>query len=226
MFAYLFWQTIGGFFCMSKSILFIDPGHAFGVENYTHPFMQQHFDFVDMYDFTQIDLTPYKAIVVHDFVDQIYLANNREIIEHFLHAGNIVIWSGHLTTHWLPGCALFQPKPIEKFSDYNISIVEPHEVFDGVTTVDMTLNKGVAGFFARGAHLPLPANAQPLLTLPNGFVTTYIDRHTTNGTLFVHAGRDLFSQRDQNKTTDRIHTQLLAWIHEEHARIQGGRRHA
>lgn len=209
-----------------KSLLFIDPGHAFGLDNYTNPFMQQHFDFIDMYDIEHVDLTPYKAIVVHDFVDQMHLATHRHIIEAFLQAGNIVIWSGHLTTDWLPGCAPFQPKPIQQFSDYNISVVQPHEVFEGVTTEDMTLNKGVAGFFARGAHLPLPPHAEALLTLPNGFITTYIDRHSTNGTIFVHAGRDLFSQRDQKKTTDRIHTQLLAWVHDEHARIQGGRHDA
>lgn len=207
------------------SILFLDPGHAFGVDNMTHPFMQQHFHFIDMYDFEQTDLTPYKAIVVHDFVDQLYLYKHRDRIEAYLNAGNIVIWSGHLTTDWLPGCSHFIPKPINNFSDYNVSIVQPHPVFNGVTTEDMTLNKGVAGFFARGAHLPLPKHAEALLTLPDGFVTTYIDRHTTNGTIFVHAGRDLFSQRDQQKTTDRIHTQLLEWIHAEHAAI-GGRTHA
>lgn len=210
---------------MMKDLLFIDPGHAFGVDNWHDPFMQQHFHFIDMYDFEHTDLTPFKAIIVHDFVDQIHLQTHKQLIADYLNAGNIVVWSGHLTESWLPGCAPFTPKTIAQFSDYNISFVQPHPVFDGVTTDDMTLNKGVAGFFARGAHLPLPPHAESLLTLPDGFVTTYIDRHSTRGTIFVHAGRDLFAQRNQNKTTDRIHTQLLQWIYDEHAAI-GGRHDA
>ena len=86
----------------------------------------------------------------------------------------------------------------------------------------MTYNKGVAGFFARGSHTPVPEGAEVLLTLPDGAYITYIDRNTTNGTILAHAGRDLFAQRMQNKTTDRISSQLLAWIHDEAKALKDG----
>ena len=209
-----------------NDILFIDPGHAFGVENRTSPFIQDNFYVIDMYDLHTIDLTPFKAMVVHDFVDQIYLHKHRNIIENFLNEKKIVIWGGHLTKPWLPGCALFEPKKINSFSDYEITIIGNDPIFVGVNPDEMTFNKGVAGFFARGYHMPIPEGAEPLLALPGGDIITYIDRETTAGTIFVHAGRDLFAQRMQNKSTDRISTQLLQWVHDEAKRLQGDENNA
>lgn len=209
-----------------NDILFIDPGHAFGIDNHTSPFMQENFHFIDMYDLETTDLTPFKCIVVHDFVDQVHLYRHRALIEQFLNDGKIVIWGGHLTTKWLPGCALFTPKKINAFSDYEISIVKEQPIFDGVLAEELTFTKGVAGFFARGSHTPIPAQAEILTTLPDAATVTYIDRHTTAGTILVHAGRDLFTLRDQHRTTDRISTQLLQWIHDEYEALKRGMKNA
>ena len=205
-----------------KDILFLDPGHAFGIENRTNQFMLENFTIVDQYNFADMDLTPFKCIVVHDFIDQEYMYRNRKKLEAFLNERNIVIWGGHLVKEWLPGCPLFTPKQINKHSDYEISVVNEHPIFVGVATEEMTYNKGVAGFFARGSHTPVPEGAEVLLTLPDGAHITYIDRNTTNGTILAHAGRDLFAQRMQNKTTDRISSQLLAWIHDEAKALKDG----
>lgn len=204
-----------------KDILFLDPGHAFGLENRTDAFIVENFTMFDQYAFGALDLAPFKAIIVHDFIDQEYMYRQREKIAAYLSEGGIVVWSGHLVKEWLPNCALFTPKEVKSHTDYELSFVVEHPVFAGVETNDMTYNKGVAGFFARGSHTPIPAGAEALLTLPNETVTTYIDRVSTNGTIFVHAGRDLFAQREQGKTTDVISAQLLAWIHDEAKRLGG-----
>lgn len=202
------------------AILFLDPGHVFGLENRTDAFIVEHFTMMDQYAFGDLDVTPFEAIVIHDFIDQEYMYRQRDKIATYLNDGGIVIWAGHLVKEWLPGCALFTPKDIKSHTDYELSFVAEHPVFAGVATHDMTYNKGVAGFFARGAHMPIPAGAEALLTLPNDMVTTYIDRVTTKGTIFAHAGRDLFAQRGQGKTTDVISTQLLTWIREESKRLK------
>lgn len=199
----------------ANEILFLDPGHAFGVSNRTNPFIVENFTQIDQYSFAEMDLSPFQCLVVHDFIDQEYLFKHKEKIASFLNDKKIVIFSGHLFREWLPGCAIFTPKDIQSHTDYNVSVVTPHPIFEGVDTDDMTYNKGVAGFFARGTHSPTPPNAEILLTLPGGTSITYIDRNTTDGTILVHAGRDLFAHRMQNKTTDRISTQLLQWIKDE-----------
>ena len=205
-----------------NDILFLDPGHAFGLTNRTSPFIQQNFTLVDQYEFAEMDLTPFKCIVVHDFADQIYLERHKAKIEAFLNDHNIVIFGGHLVREWLPGCAIFTPQQVNSFKDYEVSVVNEHPIFEGVAMDELTFNKGVAGFFARGAHIPVPAGAQILLTLPGDMPITYIDRHTTKGTILAHAGRDLFGQRMQKKSSDRISEQLLQWIHDEAKALKDG----
>ena len=39
---------------------------------------------------------------------------------------------------------------------YRVAELAPHPIFDGVDPDDLTLRKGVAGFFARGHHPPPP----------------------------------------------------------------------
>ncbi|MBD7946059.1 phosphate starvation-inducible protein PhoH [Psychrobacillus sp. AK 1817] len=206
----------------SNSILYLDPGHAFGLSNRTNPFMNKHFTIIDQYQLTQHNLEPYCCIVVHDFADQEYLYKNRAIIQVFLEAGKIVIFGGHLFREWLPGCPIFTPRTIESHEDYNVYKKIDHPIFEGVDTDDMTYNKGVAGFFARVTHSPVPAGSDVLLTFRDGMAITYIDRQSTKGTILVHSGRDLFAHRMQNKSTDRISTQLLQWIQDEYQVLQKG----
>ncbi|MGM1048977.1 MAG: phosphate starvation-inducible protein PhoH [Bacillota bacterium] len=204
----------------NKEILWLDPGHAFGLQNRTTRFLVENFTQHDQYDFATLNLERFKCIIVHDFIDQEYMFKHKGKISSFLDKGKIVIFSGQLFKEWLPGCSIFTPKTIHSYADYEISIAAPHPIFKDVKSDDMTYNKGVAGFFARGTHSPVPAKAEVLLTLPDDMPVTYIDRHSTKGTILVHAGRDLFAYRMQNKSTDRISTQLLQWIHDEYEAIQ------
>lgn len=180
-------------------------------------------DSMDMYDLPHRDLSPYKCMSIDGFVDQEFLYEHKQIIKDFLSEGNVVIFCGHLLREWLPGAKRFVPKTIHSFRDYEISIVNEHPIFSGVKPSDMTYNRGVAGFFARGYH-PLPDRAEVLLTLPEGEPITYIDRHTTDGTIVVHSGMDLFGYHNTNTTTSRIRTQLIDFIHKEYEILQERRR--
>ena len=214
---------IGGLFVAQVNpILYLDPGHAFGLENRTNPFITQNFTLIDQYRLTEIDLAPFTCIVVHDFADQEHLYRNKAIIEEFLAEGKVVIFCGHLFKEWLPGCPIFTPRTIQSHTDYEVINDRQHPIFAGVNLDDMTFNKGIAGFFARVTHSPVPKGAEVLLTFPDKMPITYIDHCSTNGTILCHAGRDLFGLRMQNRSTDRISVQLLQWIHDEYAQLQKG----
>ena len=184
------------------------------------------YEVVDMYQLHTIDLAPYKCMVILGFVDQDYLLEEKQCIEQFLEAGKIVCFFGNLVTPWLPGQDMFIPKEIKWHGDYNVSIAKPHPIFESVTEDDMTINRGVKGFFARGHH-PAPEGAEVLLTLPGGEPITYIDRKSTNGTIFVHSGGSLLQtsarmQPQISKTTDRIPAQMEQWVQDEFIRLQKG----
>ncbi|SFQ38853.1 hypothetical protein SAMN05421670_1885 [Psychrobacillus psychrotolerans] len=204
---------------MKANFIELNPGAIFAQRGKNKT--RENFTNVDIYNLSNIDLTAYNCLVISGFADQDFLYEHRQIILDFVNARKILIFSGNLVTDWLPGGQLFVPKEINSYKDYEVSIHKQHPIFEGVLEDDMTYNKGVSGFFARGHH-PTPEGAEVLLTLPGDTPITYIDRVSTKGTILVHAGSDLFGymKPEINKTTDRIGPQLVKWVHEEIAMLQ------
>lgn len=203
----------------TNDFLMLDSGCCFGEARLSDPNFQDLMDFIDIYDLPDYDLSPYKCLVITGLIDQEFLYRHKEKIREFLDMKKVLVFGGNLFLDWLPGGSSFVPKTIRNHNDYDVSITKPHPIFEGVKTEDMTYNKGVAGFFARGHH-PLPEGAEVLLNLPGGEPITYIDRHSTNGTILVHAGGDLFGYNSPVKSTGRIAFQLTQWVRDEYSQLQ------
>lgn len=174
------------------------------------PALRAQVEFIDLYELAEVDLEPFAGLVVTGMADQEFLWNQREVVAKFLDRGRVVIFCGHLLRRWLPGCGAFVPAPIASFRDYVVHLAEPRTIFAGVDARDLTFRRGVAGFFARGHHPP-PEDAEILATLAGGQPTTWIDRATTPGTVFAHAGGDLLGYADSDTTAARMVPQLLDW---------------
>jgi hypothetical protein len=190
---------------------FLDPDDAFTRRFVETPFFERHLDRIDMYDLPATQLSAYSGLVVSGQADQELLYRNRHLIRHYLEAGGVVAFSGHLTRRWLPGAACFEPKEIDSHADYEVVEATPHPVFEGVSMADLTYQRGVAGFFARG-HNPPPAHATTLLRLADGEPIVYVDTESTPGTIFVHSGNDLISFGRRSSTAARVPEQLSEWI--------------
>ena len=210
---------------MTKDYIVIHSYNVFSQGGSSIPNFTDLFDVVDMYQLHEVNLSSYKCMIISNFVDQEYLYEHRGIITEFLEDRKIICFFGNLVTEWLPGARPFIAKEIHNHLDYDISIAKPHPIFEGVLEEDMTVNKGVKGFFARGHH-PLPTGAEVLLTLPEGEPVTYIDRDTTLGTIFVHSGGNLFEparmDKTVKKTTSRISPQIMQWTQNEYKCLQEG----
>lgn len=210
---------------MTKDYIIVHPCNVFSQGNPEIPNFDENFDLVDMYQLHETDLSGYQCMIIVNFVDQDYLYEEREVIARFLADRKIVCFFGNLVTDWLPGAKPFIAKEIRNHTDYDITIAQSHPIFEGVLEGDMTINKGVKGFFARGHH-PLPAGAEVLLTLAGGEPVTYIDRESSAGTIFVHSGGNLFQyvrmDKTVKKTTERISPQMIEWVQEEYNRLQQG----
>lgn len=201
---------------MNLKILELSASHAFGVEE------AEKTDFyitvIDEYELESTDLSKYNVLLITYFVDQEYLYKHKDIIENFLNEGKVVIFSGHLFRNWLPGASLFMPKKINSHKDYFVQVIPGAPLFNGVKMEYMVYNKGVAGFFARGYYYP-PERAEVCLTFTDGKVITYIDRHSTKGTIILHAGRNILGYKNKNNTTNKISEQLITLLNKE---ISGG----
>ena len=208
---------------MTKDYLVLHPCNIFSQGNPTAPKVDERFDIVDMYDFEHTDLTNYKCLIILNFADQDYLYEQRDKIAAFLNDKKIITFFGNLVTDFLPGQKPFIAKEIKWHGDYNLTITKQHPIFDGVLEDDMTINKGVKGFFARGHH-PAPEGAEILLRLGENEPVTFIDRHSTKGTIFMHSGNCLFNlggmRGNQSKTTSVLPERMVEWTEAEYVRLQ------
>ncbi|MFE5426404.1 phosphate starvation-inducible protein PhoH [Peribacillus simplex] len=194
------------------NILELNPSHAFSVKEPADNSLNT--TVIDEYELGTTDLSPYNVLYITEFVDQEYLLNHKEVISEFLNNGKVVVFCGHLFRDWLPGCSLMMPMKINSYKDYYVQPVPGAPLFEGVEVEDMVYNKGVAGFFARG-YYRAPEDAEVCLTFTDGKVITYIDRHTTNGTVIVHSGRSLLGYKSDRKTTGKIRIQMMALLEKE-----------
>lgn len=170
---------------------------------------------LDLYGLARTDLTAYAALIVPAMADQEHLAWHRAAIRHYLDAGGVVVFGGHLHRDWLPGAAAFVPLAEPSLRAYRVAEIADHPVFDGVEADDLTFRRGVAGFFARGHH-PVPDGAEVLVQLAGGEPATYVDRVSTGGTILVQASCDLLGYAGSaGSTAQRIPEQLLAWVREQ-----------
>ncbi len=198
---------------MRPAVALLDAG-ASAVPLKGHETWGAALEVLDVYDLGRVDLGRYAAVVLQGMVDQEFLHAHRQVLSSFLDDGRVVVWSGQLFRPWLPGCGAFVPAEVRSFRDYTVRVVRHHPVFDGVDPADLTRRKGVAGFFARGHHPP-PEGAEVVLALAGGQPIVYVDRATTAGTIFAHAGTGLLGWADAASTAARISPQLLAWARRE-----------
>ena len=204
---------------MKKKILYLDPGHAFSLENDLKEYYKENFDVIDYYDFTDLNLENYKCIAIPPFIDQEYMYTQKEKINSFLNKGNILVFSGNLFKPWIPGTKNYIPKEITQHKDYEIHFCKNHPIFEGVTLHEMSYRKGIAGFFARGFY-PTPDDSENILRLGENEIVTYIDRKNSKGTILIHSGNDLFSYTEAGNTTGKIGMQTFNWVCNEYNSLQ------
>ena len=202
---------------MELKILEMSASHAFGMKAIEKK--ESYLSVIDEYALESTDLSHYNVLMITYFIDQEYLYKHKQIIEDFLSEGKVVVFCGHLFRPWLPGCSLFMPKKLNSYNDYLVQTVPGAPLFDGVEIEDMVFNKGVAGFFARGYYYA-PEKAEVCLTFKDGKVISYIDRHTTNGTIIVHAGQNILSYTNATNTKKKISEQALNLLKQE---VGGGK---
>lgn len=200
--------------------LLLDSGAGFSQQNVHDGELDPKTKVLDQYELENYDMlgAGHKFLIIDEFIDQEYMVEQKEKIQAFLDQGNILLFHGHLFRHWIPGASLFVPKTIRNHLDYKLTVLD-HPIFEGVLSDDITYNKGVAGFFARGHH-PVPEGAEVLLRLAGDEPVTYIDRNSSTGTILVHAGRSLFGYRRWTNTAARIGDQLERFLYEEHEALQ------
>ncbi|MCJ0907449.1 hypothetical protein [Rhodococcus sp. ARC_M6] len=168
--------------------------------------------YFDLYEFDDLDLSSVAGLVVTSDCDQIFLERKGDELTAFVRAGGRIAVMGHVVTEFLEGISRWQKIQYSGPKDLEITIGEPHSVWDGVDPADLTTRKEVSGFYARGYPQKLPDGA---------VVTTHIGRSRVpldyvyplgEGHVLVHSGNDLTGWHSDDNSASRMSPQLFDWL--------------
>jgi len=111
---------------------------------------------VDLYDLDRLALDGVRGLLVNGNCDQIFLERRRVLLTDFVTAGGRVAVMGHPLTDFLPGLGQWRKLQYSGPKDLAIIAGDPHPVWEGVDTADVSFRRGVSGFYARGYSQKLP----------------------------------------------------------------------
>ena len=168
-------------------------------------------DQIEHYDLESTDLSAYRALLLPAHLDQRYFGTLTGKVEAFLDHGGTLVFNGHVAWPMLPEFRPFRALERLTLDTLQIHRVNPHPVFKGVDTEDLTFRPGVAGFYARGCNPP-PDGAVVLHCVgPDRLPCDWVYERPAGGRIFMHAGNDLWMYVASTDSTVRITPQLCDW---------------
>ncbi|MBQ9238720.1 MAG: hypothetical protein IJ191_05320 [Treponema sp.] len=163
---------------------------------------REEFDFIrciNQYDFDNTDLNRYGGLLIPMSIDQYILQRNGKRIQQFLEAGGRVFHSGHIILPYLACLSEYKQLVPPKWRDFMVTQLMPHPVYEGYNASELSMNRGVAGFYSRGSNPP-PVGARVITAIRNGTVPVDWEFDVGDGMLYVHAGNDLYHCSHDSKT--------------------------
>ncbi len=112
------------------------------------------FESLSVRSLTPDSLTGRAVILIEAHIDQRCLMDWRAGLEAHLDAGGLLVFNGHLAYPLINGVGLFQVAAGRDKASLVVERQEEHPVFSGVDCQDLSMRRGVAGFYARGANPP------------------------------------------------------------------------
>lgn len=172
--------------------------------------------FLYLYDLPSVDLTAYAGIIITNHVEEQFLLEHKTILDEYLLQGGVIFSLTEISLPWLANVANWKRSPIP-LKDREIMIEQSNcSLFKGIEPYDINYRKGVRGFFSRGYFEKVPAQAEVLITDQSGVPILYVDRHSTNGTIFAGAGTDIYKVFiNEENTSKKLSMQMLDCIREE-----------
>lgn len=161
-------------------------------------------ELVEVDDLPAADLDGCAGLILSGRADQRLLAGMADRIAGLLDGGAAVVFSGQVTTDWLPGAPAYAPTPPAPAGPPELA---EHAVFAGVDPADL---RG-SFLYPGGWHRP-PEHAQVLARRTDGTPGAWVDRRTTAGTVLLHSGHNLLAYGTNDSSAARIVPQLVEWV--------------
>jgi hypothetical protein len=162
-------------------------------------------------ELTVADLARARGLVTGNLLDQDALLAFRDALERFLDAGGRWFFNGHMMRPLVEGLGRYAPMDKPSRADFDQTRLAPHPIFEGIEIGKLETNRGVAGFYGRGANA-LPDGAIPVTGLRGGLVAVdWLWCRPRGGRVFSHAGNDLGQMGLEWGLSPEMHRRILDW---------------
>jgi hypothetical protein len=151
-------------------------------------------------------------------LDQIRALGWRDAFACLLDRGGRVLVNGHVAKPFIAGLEPFIPLASRSRADLTIHLLADHPVFAGLDRLAWRTSRGVAGFYGRG-HNPMPEGGIALTGIgPDRRPIDWVWHRPRGGSVFSHAGNDLWGMSDHAGLAAQVAVNAVAWTAGEFAR--------
>ncbi|WP_066298118.1 hypothetical protein [Arthrobacter luteolus] len=166
------------------------------------------------------------ALIISGAADHLLLHQHREHLSGYVRDGGRILVNGQVVLPFIDGLARWLKLDYRSPQDLRPHALAAHPVWDGVDHRDLHFRTGVpgthsharlqdigvAGFYGRGYHSPLPDGGEAVTGIgPNSLPLDYTYPLGT-GEVLVHGGLDLEGFTDERYSSRRIGPNLVAWL--------------
>lgn len=191
-------------------VIWLQSGHGQPPEPVRQAEAAGHVRVIAQADLTEAALLALRGLITGMLLDQDAMMALRPALARFLNAGGRWVFNGHLVRPLVEGLQPYQPIEAPKRADFTLCQQQLHPIFSGFDLKELETNKGVAGFYGRGANPP-PAGAVVLNTLGGHVPVDWVWHRPAGGAIFSHAGNDLAQIATMHKIGAQVWENLIDW---------------
>lgn len=169
---------------------------------------------ISQYEVEYLDFNIYNGIFFTHCIDQYLLKNLSMKFRDFLQKGGKIFYNGHIMIPFLDELTKFQPILDPKYTDFFISEISKHQIYDGIVPQALNVKKGVAGFYSRGQNPP-PKKAKIITAIKNGEVPVDWELKIGSGMLYIHCGNDLHGCAENFDISLRLFRNIIRYLGEK-----------
>lgn len=181
------------------------------VDSFSAMLMGKGISSIPLRELTPEHIRSSSVILIDGNSDQKALCRLSGELETHLSGGGTVVFNGHLEYPIFKGLTSFQLAKGRGYEDLMIERVNEHPVFKGVDCRDLSVRRGVAGFYARGANPPPQGAVIVHRFIKDHSPIDWVWRRPDGGQIFMHSGNNMWMYLDDDVSTGRIVPQLIEW---------------
>lgn len=196
---------------MTSPVLYLHPGDGSVPKPFEAACAAGDLRWIRQTDATAADLDGINGLILPHAIDQIALMEMKPTLEAFLDRGGRLAMHCHVLRKFLDGLEIYVPMQAPKRADFDLIRLQDHPIFGDIPPEAFASCKGVVGFYGRGSN-PMPEGAEPVQVF--GEKAIPVDwqwQRPKGGTVFSHAGNDLWVVGDFPEVRAAMGSRLVNW---------------